>query len=142
MDLIKPLSFSSYEVYRHADGTLLVNKTETCEICKSVEKLASKVSIAKTKRLRIPAKPKAPVSLKSPDRIKLTLQDQRLTCAQLQRKIADMAIEFKKSSFAVDHEFSGDLIQIFSNADKTKVTDFINLFWQQQQKLFSSSAKV
>ena len=88
--------FSSYEVYRYADCTLLVNKTEICEICNSAQKLASKVSIAKKKCLRIPAKPKAPVSLTSPDRIKLTLQDQRLKYAQLQRKIDDMATEFKK----------------------------------------------
>ena len=51
------------------------------------------------KRLRIPAKPKALVSLTSPDRTKLTLLDQRLKCAQLQRKIDDVAIELKKSSF-------------------------------------------
>ena len=64
------LLFSTYEVYRHADFTLLVNKTEICEICNSVEKWASKLSVAKIKRLGIPAKPKAPVSLTSPDRIK------------------------------------------------------------------------
>ena len=46
------LLFCSYEVYRHADFTLLVDKTEICEICNSVEKLPSKVSIAKIKRLR------------------------------------------------------------------------------------------
>ena len=86
-------------------------------------------------------KPKAPVSLTSPDRIKLTLQDQRLKYAQLQRKIDDMATEFKKQSFSVDHELNGNLIQIFSNTDRSNVTDFMNLFWQQQQKLFSSSAK-
>ena len=135
------LFFSSYEVYRHEDCTLLVNKTEICEICNSVKKLASKVSIAKMKRLRIPAKPKALVSLTSPDRTKLTLLDQRLKCAQLQRKIDDVAIELKKSSFSLDHELSGDLIQSFSNADSSNVTDFMNLFWQQQQKLSSSSSK-
>ena len=71
------LLLSSYEVYRHADCTLLANKIEICETCNSVEKLASKVSIPKIKLLlRILAKPKARVSLTSPDRIKLTLQDQ------------------------------------------------------------------
>ena len=35
----------------------------------------------------------------------------------------------------------GELIEIFSNADRSKVTDFMNLFWLQPQKLFSSSAK-
>ena len=77
------LLFSSYEVYRHAHCTLLVNKTEICEMCNCVEKLASKLSIAKIKRLRIPAKLKAPVSLTLPDRIKLTLQDQRLNVHRL-----------------------------------------------------------
>ena len=89
----------------------------------------------------IPAKPKARVSLTSPDRIKLTLQNQRLKCAQLQRKIDDMAIELQKLSFSVDHELSEDLIQTFSKADRSNVTDFIKFFWQQQQKLFSCSAK-
>ena len=97
--------------------------------------------IAKIKRLCIPAKPKVPVSLMSPDRIKLTLQDQRLKCEQLQEKIDDMAIELKKSSFSVDNKLSGNLIQVFSNAERSNVTDFMNLCWQQQQKLFSSSAK-
>ena len=45
--LNEALLFSSYKVYRHAYCTLLVNKTEMCEIYNSVEKLASKASIAK-----------------------------------------------------------------------------------------------
>ena len=97
--------------------------------------------ITKIKRFCIPVKPKVPVSLMSPDRIKLTLQDQRLKCEQLQEKIDDMAIELKKSSFSVDNKLSGDLIQVFSNAERSNVTDFMNLCWQQQHKLFSSSAK-
>ena len=114
---------------------------QICEIFNSVEKLASKVSIAKIKCLCILAKPKAPVSLTSPDKINLILQDQRLKCAQLQRKIDDMAIELKKSSFSVDQELSGDYIQIFSNANRSNVTVFMNLFWQHLQKLFSPGAK-
>ena len=86
--------------------------------------------ITKIKRLCIPAKPKVPVSLMSPDRIKLTLQDQRPKCEQLQEKIDDMAIELKKSSFSVDNKLSGDLIQVFSNAERSNVTDFMNLCWQ------------
>ena len=38
----------------------------------------------------IPAKPKAPVSLTSPERIKLTLQAQRLQCKQQQILIEQM----------------------------------------------------
>ena len=93
------------------------------------------------KRSLLPAKPKAPVSLTSPLRLKKTLQVQRLKCAQLQKRISEMTVELKKSSCSVDHDLSKDLIQIFSKADQSNVTPFMNLFWQQQQKLFSSNAK-
>ena len=52
-----------------------------------------------------------------------------------------MAIEVKISSFSINHELSRYLIQSFSNAGRSNVPDFMNLFWQQQGKLFSSSAK-
>ena len=86
--------------------------------------------------MRIPAKPRVPVSLTSPERIKLTLQDQRLKCAQLLINIDYIAIELKETSFSVDHKLSEELIRIFSNAGRSNVTDFIDLFCQQQSKLF------
>ena len=84
--------FNSYEVCCHADSKLIVIKTKICEICSGVKKSASKVSVAKIKRLHIPAKAKAPVSLTSPDRIKLTLHDEKLKSAHPLTNIYDMAI--------------------------------------------------
>ena len=84
--------------------------------------------LAKIKRLHIPAKAKAPVSLTSPDRIKLTLQDEKLKSAHPLRKIYDMAIQLKKSSFCFAHDFNEDLIQIFSNAERSHLTELIKLY--------------
>lgn len=92
-----------------------------------VKKSASKY-LAKIKRLHIPAKAKAPVSLTSPDRIKLTLQDEKLKSAHPLRKIYDMAIQFKKSSFCFDHDFNENLIQIFSNAERSHLTELMKLY--------------
>ena len=52
-----------------------------------------------------------------------------------------MKLELKKSSIEVENELSNDLIEIYSN-NTNKVTDFMNLFWQQQMKLFSSNPMI
>ena len=88
----------------HADCTLLVNEIEICDIFNSAEKSALKVSVAKVKRLRIPVKPKAPVLLTSPDKIKLILQDERLNYAQLQRKIDDVEIKLNVKGNEVTYD--------------------------------------
>ena len=68
------------------------------------------------------------------------MQDQRLKCAQLWRKNDDMVFEFKKSNFSV-YWIEWGLTQIFSNEDRLNAADFMNLLYQHQRKLFSSSAK-
>lgn len=49
-----------------------------------------------------------------------------------------MRNELQKSSIEVDHELSNDFVKLFDSADN-EITPFMNLFWQQQKKLFSSS---
>lgn len=87
------------------------------------------------------------MSVTSKERLKLTSQGQRLTiqhqqlkCSQLEEKLHQMEIELKKSSINVDDQLSDDFINIFGQNSKN-VTPFMNLFWQQQVKLFSSSPK-
>ena len=86
-----------------------------------------------------PAKLKAPITLTSPNRLKLTIQEQRYKCADLEKQLEEMKLELEKSSIVVD-ELSDDFIKIYSN-NPNEVTDFMNLFWQQQMKLFSSNPK-
>lgn len=48
-----------------------------------------------------------------------------------------MRTELLKSSVEVDHELSNDFTSILDQAD-AEITPFMNLFWQQQKKLFST----
>ena len=48
-----------------------------------------------------------------------------------------MRSELQKSSINVDHELSNHFAKLLSSANE--ITPFMSLFWQQQQKLFSSS---
>jgi hypothetical protein len=49
-----------------------------------------------------------------------------------------MSTEINKSSVEIDHELSNDLTTILGKSNKV-MTPFMNLFWQQQKKLFASS---
>ena len=74
----------------------------------------------------------SPISQTAPQQIKLTLQKQRLRCAELERKIEEMKTEIEKSSVEVDHQLSEDLTDILSKSGK-KLTPFMELFWKQQK---------
>ena len=118
---------------------LVNNVCESCsEYCLSSEKARK----AKENRQSKPAHINAPVSKTDPARLKLTLQGQRLRCAQLERELNEIRAELQSTNIEVDHELSNDLTKILgSAADTSKMTRFMKLFWELQQKLFSSSQK-
>lgn len=78
------------------------------------------------------------MSKTDPERIKLTLQEQGLKCAQFEQALFEMRVELEKSSMEIDNELSNDFVKILDSAD-TKITPFMKLFWQEQRKLFTRS---
>lgn len=66
----------------------------------------------KENRQSKPAHIKAPVSKTEPERLNLTLQEQRLRCAQLEREVNEVREELKNTNIEVDHEMSKDLTNI------------------------------
>ena len=62
-----------------------------------------------------PSKLKAPISLTSPTRLKLTMQQERLKCKQLKVEISKMKTEIEKASKTVDKNLNEDLCKIFSD---------------------------
>lgn len=74
---------------------------------------------------------KALISITNPQRIKLTLRQQRLKCNQLQEEIYVMKNEINKNNYSVGNELTQDFINTISN-NKYKMTPFMELFWQQQ----------
>ena len=73
----------------------IISPREQCLPCTQQAAKANKSHEIKSKNLAKPAHPNAPVSKTAPERIKLTLQEQRLRCAELERQIEEMKIEIK-----------------------------------------------
>ena len=135
----RPICNDTYK--RTEDCRMLIPDGNRCSSCTLFMKLNNtKNTPKKTNQVLTPAKTKAPVSKTSSERLKLTLQGHRLKCAQLSDELEKMKLELQKSNILIDHDLSNDLLSVLSNSD-VKMTPFMSLFWQQQQKLFLSSPK-
>ena len=132
--------FAHKSYWRSQGCWMMCEKEESvCTSCTDYLMCANSSSKAKARRSSKPAHVKAPVSKTDPQRLKLTLQNQRLRCAELERELKEMQDELTKTNIQVDHELSNDFTSILSNAN-SEITPFMNLFWQQQKKLFSSTS--
>ena len=78
--------------------------------------------------MTIPLKPKAPISLTSPERIKVTIRSHRLENKTLKSEIKNLQHEILKSSMTVDDGLSADLIKIMSNTGKLEMPPFMYFF--------------
>ena len=90
----------------------------------------------KANSLTIPLKPKAPISLTSPERIKVTIQSYRIENKLLKSEMQNLQHEILKLSIKVDGGLSADLIKIMSNVDK-----FHESFLEEPQKYLNVSCK-
>lgn len=129
------------EYYRSTNCELLMPDAVSCQPCSTISVIQEKQKKAIQKRLATPSKPKAPVSKTSPERIKLALQEQRLKCTNLEKKLAEMKGEIQKASIPIDEGLSKDIVSILSNIGSQKMTPFMELFWQQQKKMLQTSTK-
>lgn len=94
--------------------------------------------LKKNNQLQQHAKLHAPLSATAPQNVALALKQERIQCAQFKTKIRAMELAIKQDSVKIDSQFTNDFFTIFCNENK-KITPFMNLFWQQQQKLFRCS---
>ena len=126
-------------VYNRPKRCLVLKESDgQCENCMKIENRTAKEVQRKGKNLCIPAKPKAPVSATHPTRLKLTLQQQRLKCSQLQKEIEEMRLAINSSSVSVDPKLDQDVKGIIST-EGSKMSPFMKLFWEQQQKAFNNN---
>ena len=130
-----------HEGYWREKGCLLLCEQESaCLTCTEYLVSTRSSSNAKERRQLKPAFVKAPVPKTDPERIKQTLQGQRLQCAELERELNEMRAELVKTNIEVDHELSNDFSKILNSADDAEITPFTRLFWEQKKKSFSSSS--
>lgn len=131
--------FPNKQFWRPSDCGLLCSPTsQLCTACMEYSHASDLKAKAKQRRLSEPAHIKAPVASTAPERLKLTLQMQRLKCSELEHQLEEIKQEITKSSLLVDHELSNDLTSIIGDCG-SGMTPFMNLFWQQQKQLLKSS---
>eukprot|EP00112_Aurelia_sp_Birch-Aquarium-sp1_P011129 Seg2347.5 transcript_id=Seg2347.5/GoldUCD/mRNA.D3Y31 product="hypothetical protein" protein_id=Seg2347.5/GoldUCD/D3Y31 len=97
-----------------------------CINCALFERKVTKAKTVKYKKLNIPAKANAPVSATHPQRLKLTLQQQRLKCVQLEQELGKMRNEIQNSGVVLGAEFTED-IRMIMNDNGAKLTPFMKL---------------
>ena len=78
-----------------------------------------------------PSKLNAPVSATAPQKIVLTLRQQRNEIKDQNVKIEELQSEIKKHSVTVTPGLHTDLQDIFNNCDKRKISPFMKLFWEK-----------
>ena len=132
-------SFPHQEYWRTRGCVVLFGHGEQCCSCHQYSHKSELSHKAKEKKIAKPAHLFSPISQTAPQRIKLTLQMQRLKCAELEQKLEEMKLKIQRSSVEVDHQLSQDITNILGKSEK-KITSFMDLFWQQQKKLSTRSS--
>ena len=137
--LCKKLPYQSKIFTRELTCAVLISQDLIkCLSCSKYDQKQIKLTSIKKSRKVEPAKLKAPISITSPDRIKLTLQHTRLKCNQLEAELEIMKMKLQQCSVHVDKDISNDLIDIMSDHN-SNVTPFINLFLATTMFSMSSS---
>ena len=126
--------------YFRPHNCLVLCESTKCSVCSNKEQQHEKLQQKKSEKSLIPAKPNAPISMTSPERIKLTLQNHRIKNRELQARIETLQNEISLSAISVSNNLNSDLVSIMSNADSSKVSPFMKFFWEQQQKYLQSSS--
>ena len=134
-----PIQPFQSQVFARSKSCLMLNDSQICIECIRNKTDDDKALRRKEARLLEPAKLKAPLSSTTKERVVLALRQERLQCAQLKDKISIMEKELKHHNVHIDQQMTSDLLTIFCNGQR-KVTPFMNLFWQQQSRLFKSSS--
>ena len=131
------------EYNRAKSCLLLVQNLNSCNECtrlnNSIGSSTRKEMKRKSAAILEPAKPKAPISLTSPEKIKLTLQHCRIENKQLKADIENLKQELEKSSLNVTEDLDVDFRTIISN-NQSQLSPFMKLFWSEQQKYISNSS--
>ena len=85
------------------------------------------------------AKTNAPVSQTSSERLKVAIQIYQMGKKELKMKLGQLHEEMSKASLPVSADLSNDFKSIILETDQRKLSPFMRLFWEEQQKCLQSS---
>ena len=81
-----------------------------------------------------PAKTNAPISQTSSEGLKLIIQTYQMRNKELKMKLGQLQEEISKASLPVSADLSNDFKSIILETDQRKISPFMRLFWEKQQK--------
>ena len=85
-----------------------------------------------------PAKTNSPISQTSSERLKVTIQTYRMENKELEMQLGQLQEEISKASFPVSADLSNDFKSIILETGQRKISPFMRLFWEEQQKYLQS----
>ena len=133
----KPLQQTEYH---RPEKCLVLCDAVKCKVCVNREQQHERFKKRKADMLLLPAKPNAPISITSLERIKLTIQSFRQENKDLKSRIETLQAEIQNTSISGCENLNDDLVTIMSNIDPSKVSPVMQFFWEQQQKYRQSSS--
>ena len=92
--------------------------------------LEKKSNARKEQNINTPARTNAALSCTHPNRVALTLKEERLKNKELKVR---MAAEIQPKAIPVDTDLAADIDQIMENSDD--ISPFMKLFWEQQKEV-------
>ena len=142
VDMLQEMeSQAQVKLFRRTKQCQVLQMNENkCHNCKIVETKLKKEEVKKSRNINVPAKLNAPLSQTHPNRLKLTIQQQRMKCSQLEEEINKMRKEIATSGVKLNSELSKDVYSIMSNFEG-ELSPFMKLFWEQQKQFFSGNPK-
>ena len=118
---------------------VLVTDINPCKQCHSHNLKCVYDNNKKVSHMKEPAKLNAPIKYTSSERIKFTLQNERLKCKQFESQIMEMKADIEVDSKNIDPDLNKYFITLFSGCDKKNILHFMKLFWEEQQKYIQAS---
>ena len=119
---------------------MLLNACSKCDSCKHFEKSNERQIRMKEKIANIPAKLNAPLSKTNPNRVNLSLKEQRRKCTELEKKIKNMREQINLLGAEVTPVLQDDIHNLMEN-DLEVVSPFMKLLWKEQKKYLSINPK-
>ncbi len=129
-------------IYRSVDCDVInrssTAKQDQCSPCSTVLNAIKKASKRKTRASEAPAKPKAPLALCGPEKLRATLKATRLECKDLKVRLHNLEKQIEQNGFSVSDATEKDILKIMAgkNLDDNPHMKF---FWDQQMKLLQST---
>ena len=136
------IPYRSEIYYRTNDCFVLSYESGLCTPCRRYVTDCEREQRKKEKIANIPAKRNAPLTRTNPNRIALTVLEQRKDIRELEKKnkvlertIERMQGEISSKSIEVDSSLSDDIVKIMEDeANQSDVTPFMKLFWEQSRE--------